>query len=224
MVSCIVPVFNGERFLREALDSIVEQTHRPLEVVVVDDGSTDNTPQIAASYRDVRLVRQANAGPAAARNRGLRETRGQLVAFLDADDLWRPEKLERQVGRFIRRAELGLCFTHGRNFWAPELREEEARLREHRIARPMPIWLPSTLLARRRVFDAVGGFDESLRFGHSTEWLLRARAEGIVVEMVPEVLYRRRLHGGNRSRRMSTESRDEFLRIVKAHADRQARR
>lgn len=224
-VSCIVPVFNGERYLREALDSILGQTHAAAEIIVVDDGSTDATADVIAAYSDrVRCLRQENRGPAAARNRGCGAARGSFVAFLDADDLWDETKLERQIARFCARPELDLCFTYGRNFWIPELREEAAHFEQHRIARPLPVYLPSTLLARRRAFESVGGFDERLRFGHSTEWVLRARSQGVLTEVLPEVLYHRRLHHTNRSRKMSAESRDEFLRLVKAKLDRERER
>jgi glycosyltransferase involved in cell wall biosynthesis len=221
LVSCIVPVFNGERYLREALDSVLQQTYRQLELIVVDDGSTDGTAEIVVSYGDrLSALRQTNAGPAAARNRGLDETRGEFVAFLDADDLWHADKLIRQMARFAMRPDLDVCVTHARNFWIPELAEEEARFRQHRMARPLPGYLPSTMLARRRAFDLVGVFDATLGFGHSTEWFLRGAARGAVVEAMPDVLYYRRIHHTNRSRQMNAASRDEYLRLVKAHLDR----
>jgi glycosyltransferase involved in cell wall biosynthesis len=98
LISCVVPVFNGERYLGEALDSILAQTYRPLELLVVDDGSTDGTAALVTRYRDqIRPLFQPNAGQAAARNLGLSVARGEFVAFLDADDLWHPEKLARQM-------------------------------------------------------------------------------------------------------------------------------
>src|SRR2546426_10667200 len=94
LISCIVPVFNGERYLHETLNSILAQTYRPLEIIVADDGSTDGTRTIVASYgQQVRYLWQLNAGPAAARNLGLTAAKGEFIAFLDADDLWHPEKL-----------------------------------------------------------------------------------------------------------------------------------
>jgi hypothetical protein len=125
------------------------------------------------------------------------------------------------MARFAARPELDCCLTWVRNFWIPELRDEEARFRGHRIAGPLPGYVASTMLARRRLFESVGEFDAVLRFGHSAEWFLRAAARGTVVEVVPEVLYDRRLHHGNRSRLFSAASRDEFLQLVKAHLDRQ---
>src|SRR5262249_2428536 len=107
LISCIVPVFNGERYLREALDSILAQTYQPLELIVLDDGSTDGTAALVAGYGErIRYLWQANAGEAGARNRGLSIAQGEFVAFLDADDLWHPEKLRRQLARLHDRPEL----------------------------------------------------------------------------------------------------------------------
>src|SRR5262249_17267514 len=126
LVSCIVPVFNGERYLGETLDSILAQTYRPREIIVVDDGSTDGTAAVVAAYgKRVTSVWQANAGEMAARNRGLTRARGEFIAFLDADDLWHPEKLARQIARFQERPEIDLSFTRFQNFWVSELATEE---------------------------------------------------------------------------------------------------
>src|SRR5215468_9302617 len=112
LISCIVPVFNGERYVREALDSILAQTHRPLEIIVADDGSTDGSANVVAAFRDgVRYLRQSNQGPSSARNLGIRAALGDFIAFLDADDLWHPQKLQRQMDRFKTRPELDYCVT-----------------------------------------------------------------------------------------------------------------
>ena len=220
-VSVVLPVFNGERYLAEAIESLFRQTHQPLEIIVVDDGSTDATAEVIASCGDrVRALRQANSGPAAARNRGVLEGRGEFVAFIDADDLWHAEKLARQLACFERRPEVDACVTQVENFWIPELAEEAERFRDHRISKPTPAYVAATLLARRRLFDTVGLFDETLGFGHSTDWFLRAADRGAVVELVPEVLYRRRLHESNRTRLLNAASRDEYLMLVKRHLDR----
>ena len=107
LISCIVPVYNGELYLRDALDSILAQTYQPLDILVVDDGSTDRTVQLVASYGEqIRYRWQPNAGPAAARNSGLRLTQAEFVAFLDADDVWHPSKLARQMQAFIHQQTL----------------------------------------------------------------------------------------------------------------------
>src|SRR5262245_349820 len=121
-VSCVVRVFNDERYVREALESVLAQTCPPEEIVVVDDGSSAGTPEILASYGDrLRVVSQPNAGAVTARNVGLRAARGDLIAYIDGDDLWHPEKLARQVARFQARPGLDVCLGHTQNFWIPEL-------------------------------------------------------------------------------------------------------
>jgi glycosyltransferase involved in cell wall biosynthesis len=221
LISCIVPVFNGERYLGETLESILAQTYRPLEIIVVDDGSTDGTARVAAAYGDqISYLYQPNAGHGAARNRGLEAARGEYVAFLDADDLWDPRKLALQAARFEASAELDACVTHVQNFWVPELAEEAARMREQRRGQPIPGYVFSALLARRATFEKVGPLDAALAHANDTDWFLRAAEQGVVVELLPDVFVYRRLHQTNVSRTRADQSRDEYLRILKMALDR----
>jgi glycosyltransferase involved in cell wall biosynthesis len=224
LISCIVPVFNGERYLEEALESILAQTYRPLQIIIADDGSTDGTAAVTASYgQEIIVLRQPTAGPAAARNLGLHEAQGSLVAFLDQDDVWHPEKLARQVARFQARPTLDVCVTHVRMFWISELREEAARHRHHRRAQAVPGYTTGTLLARRRLFDTVGQFNPSLWFSDASDWFLRAGERGAVMELLPNVLLYHRMHHNNLTRRQAAASRDEYVGIVKASLDRRRR-
>jgi len=224
LISCIVPVFNGERFLPEALESIWKQTYFPLEIIVVDDGSTDGTPKIVNRYRDrVRYLKQENAGPSAARNSGIGAARGEFVAFLDVDDLWLPAKLTRQMAQFQSRPEADCCVTNIQNFWAPELREEQEKFRHHRISRAVPGYVAQTLLARRAIFEKVGLFNTALRYGEAAEWFLRAGEHGTVTVLLDEVLVYRRLHQVNETRLQAAAVRDTFLEIVKASLERRRR-
>jgi glycosyltransferase involved in cell wall biosynthesis len=196
-ISCIVPVFNGARFLAEAIDSILGQSLAPGEVIVVDDGSTDSTPEVAARYGGrVTYVRQDNAGPSAARNRGVLRSRGDFVAFLDADDLWHPDKLARQAEHFATRRKLDISLTHARNFWIDALRHEEDGFSGQRIG----VLPAQTLVARRQVFDRVGLFDAGLMHREVPGWLALASSQGVVIETLPDVLTDRRIHESNRSR------------------------
>jgi glycosyltransferase involved in cell wall biosynthesis len=220
LISCIVPVFNGERYLAETLDSISAQTYRPLEIIVVDDGSTDGTAAVAARYGDqIRYIRQDNAGAPGARNRGLSIAQGAFLAFLDSDDLWHPEKLTRQMKCFQDRPELDLCVTHIQNFWIRELEEEAKRFQNHRLRQTVPGYVTQTLLARRDLFDRIGAFDMRLQHGDAQDWFLRAAEKDTVIELLPDVLVYRRLHRSNYSRQISAALYD-YLRIVKASLDR----
>jgi glycosyltransferase involved in cell wall biosynthesis len=226
LISCIVPVFNGEKYLAEALDSILAQTYPAVEIIVVDDGSTDGTPAVAACYGNlIRWVTQNNVGAPVARNLGVRTARGQFVAFLDSDDLWHPEKLQRQMGRFAARPELDLSLTYLQNFWIPELEKEKARFQNHPLAGALPGYVTQTLLARRSAFDKVGLFNDSLRVGDPADWFMRASEVGLVTEMITDILVYRRMHASNMSmqagtRRMTLSMQDAILRVVKASLDR----
>lgn len=218
-VSCILPVYNGERYLSQALDSIFAQSYRPCQVVVVDDGSDDDTAAVVTRYgTKVCYLWQPNSGPAAARNLGLSAALGEFVAFLDADDLWHPEKLKRQVARFKARPDLDLCVTHVQNFWIPELRKEEAHFQTHRFSRPLPGYCTQALLTRRAYFHAVGSFRTDIRAADDTDWFLRAAERGAVIECLPDVLVHRRLHRTNLSR--TPLAYDVLLQVIKASLDR----
>jgi glycosyltransferase involved in cell wall biosynthesis len=217
LVSCVVSVYNAERYLAAALESILGQTHPAIEVIVADDGSTDASRAIAERHgARVRWVTQPTAGPAATRNLGLRASRGELIAFLDADDRWHPEKLARQVARLAARPEVEVSLTHVQLFWDDPECEEARCYRDHPRAGGVPGFATTTLLARRRAFDVVGLLDAGLWFADSVDWFLRARAHGLVLEVLPEVLAYHRMHAGNLTRRREGASREEFLRVVRA--------
>lgn len=220
LVSCVVPVFNGERYLAEALDSIIAQGDQNLEILVVDDGSTDGTANVVAGYGNtVIYIHQSNAGPAVARNTGIKAANGEFIAFLDADDTWVADKLERQLVRFDARPELGICAAHNQNFWEPELKEEEQRLRAQGAGEPQPGVFPSMLI-RHSVFDTVGLLNPDLKHRDSMEWLGRAQEAGIVMETMPDVLLNRRLHLTNISREEEAADPAEMLRALKERLDR----
>lgn len=221
LISCIIPTYNGEKYLPEAIESVLGQNYRPIEVIVADDGSTDDTAVVASRYgQEVRLVSQANAGPAAARNLGVRSATGDFVAFLDQDDVWRPEKLRRQYARFEERPELDISVAHVQRFWVSALAEQEKRYRDHRLAKPLPGYVTGTILARRSVFDRSGMFNPALRYGDTMEWYLRAVDAGAVAELLPDVLLLHRMHAENLSRSEGANSRSEFLDIIKDSLDR----
>lgn len=198
LVSCIIPVFNGERFLAEAIDSILAQTYQPVEIIVIDDGSTDGTAELVGRYgRQVSYVQQTNQGSATAKNRGVTVAKGDFFAFLDADDLWRPEKIERQITHLLKRPEIDFCFTRFQHFWIPELAEEEERYKDHMISKPLSSYLVSSLLVHRSVTEKFGQFDDGRRGNENMIWFFRAAEQGAVIDVLPDVLTERRIHDEN---------------------------
>jgi glycosyltransferase involved in cell wall biosynthesis len=199
LVSVVVPAFNAVRFLPEALASIVRQGYEPLEIVVVDDGSSDGTGEVArASRARPVVIEQPNRGPAAARNRGIAAAKGELIAFLDADDLWPDGKLALQVPRLMEDASLDVVLG--------QIRYEaldDRTLDGIRFDAPEGVLTNVNLGAgvfRRNVFDRVGLFDESLRFSEDQDWFLRARELDAGIAVLGEVTLRYRLHAGNMTR------------------------
>ena len=213
-------MFNGAPYIRECLDSVLAQTWRPIEIIVVDDGSTDRTPELVAEYAEaVAYIRQGNAGAAAARNRGVRAAAGAFVAVLDSDDLWHSEKLARQMARFEQRPELEMCVTYLQNFWNDDVKHEEASFRGHPLSRPQPAYLTVAFLGRRHLFDTIGEFDVDLRLGEDTDWFLRAAEQGVITELLRDVMVYRRVHGKNTTR--DRDARKAYmLKVVKASVDR----
>lgn len=201
-VSVVIPVYNGAAYLAEAVASVRAQSLPPRRVILVDDGSTDATPQIAAELRAdggqplVEYIRQDNAGPAAAMNRGVAMIEDGLVAFQSADDIWVRDKLAWQVPALADGADL--VFGHMQNFISPEL-DAAVAASLHCPPDPMPGHNASTLLTRLDTFRAVGPLDERFRIGEFIHWYSRAIDLGLRSAMLPQVVTMRRLHGANHS-------------------------
>lgn len=217
LVSVIVPAFNCERYLPEALASIHEQRYAPLETIVVDDGSSDSSAAIARAH-GARVIRLRHRGIAHARNTGLEAARGQLIAFLDADDIWTTNSLRARVDRLSGRADLDAVSGMMGLFVEPGV--------------PTPAWfragwdsepqhaLLGGWLARPHVFERVGVFDSSYEVGEDTDWLARFKDSGLKHERIPDVVLRYRHHGANTTRARDPVARN-LLRALKASIDRQ---
>jgi glycosyltransferase involved in cell wall biosynthesis len=221
-VSVIIPVYNGERYLAAAIESVLAQSHRPTEVIVVDDGSTDGSAAIARDFPPVQYTWQANAGTAAARNSGVALARGDLLAFLDADDLWTPCKLERQAAALQADPDLEAVFGHLQQFHSPEL--DDAR--KAAIVCPteiVPACTPGAMLIQRAAFFRVGLFNASFVLGEGIDWYLRATEAGLKMLVLPEVVYLRRLHTTNQGI-LKRHAQRAYLHVLKASLDRKRQR
>lgn len=200
LVSVIVPVYNGEDFLANALESINQQNYEPLEIIIVDDGSTDDSAQIAKSFAGVHYTYQNNCGPAAARNTGLKLARGEIIAFLDQDDYWPANKLALQVPKLAEQPSTDVVLG----------RTQAVRLVQSSAAGPAKFvsflgprihMLLSCAVFRKLVFDRLGFFDESLEYyNDDMDWFMRAREAGISMVMLNEVTLFWRMHEKNTSR------------------------
>jgi glycosyltransferase involved in cell wall biosynthesis len=218
LVSVIVPVYNGERFLAQALDSVLAQDYRPLEIIVVDDGSVDGTAAIARSREEVRYIHQTNQGHPAALNAGLTVAGGDLIAFLDADDQWTPNKLTVQIDHLLAHPEVMICLAHTRNVLEPGVEQPEFRTRDLLLDEAVLLALGATVV-RRAVFERISVFDTQYGHAKDVDWFVRAREAGIEMAIVPQTLLLRRLHADNRSYRTRART-AEFLRVVKAAIER----
>ncbi|MGP0073682.1 MAG: glycosyltransferase family 2 protein [Bryobacteraceae bacterium] len=199
-VSVIIPIYNSAKYLREAIASVLAQRHSPLEVLVVDDGSSDNGPELASSYGlQVRVIAIPHRGHPAARNAGIAASTGDFLAFLDADDLWTAHKLDLQLEAFDANPSLELVFGHMQNFISLELTEEE-RAKIKCNSTVLPGLLQGSMLARRGSFERVGPFAEERSMGDFLDWYGRATLLNLNMHMLPDTLVRRRIHLGNFSR------------------------
>lgn len=211
-------VYNTAHYLGEALDSIAAQTVPVAEVIVVDDGSTDNSAAVAAARPGVTVLRKEHSGISDTLNRGIAAATGEWLAFLDADDVWTPEKTARQLELAAARPELDLIFGHVEQFHSPELPAEFCA----GIYCPpgtQPGVLAGTMLARRESFLRVGLFNAQWAVGNFVDWYARAQEVGLRTEMLPELVLRRRLHRTNTGR-VQPAARPDFARILKAALDR----
>lgn len=220
LITVMMTVYNGERYLDEAIRSVVDQTYRPLEVIVVDDGSDDASGEIARRHEPAVRVEghEPRRGMGASRNRAIELATGDLLTFLDADDRMVPDALAIQQAALEDDPALDVVFAHVREFVSPDIDpEERANLRP--ASGRLPGRLPTTMLCRREPFLRVGGFATHLKMGVGMDWAARAMEANLRWRMLDDVLFERRLHAANNGLR-ERERRTDYVRAVKAAIDR----
>lgn len=218
LVSVIIPVYNGERYLGEAIENILAQNYRPLEIIVVNDGSTDTTENVAERYeRDIIYAFQENRGPGAARNKGLQTASGDIIGFLDVDDLWSKNKLSLQLACLEDEPSLEIVLGLSQPMKLKTGKEGKAQFEKWHD--PYCALLVGAGVFRKSVFEKVGFFDEALYYGEDTDWFMRAREKGISILILPWVTLLYRRHEFNMTLDSATTDR-YFIKALKKSLDR----
>jgi len=219
LFSVIIPVYNGEKYLGDAIGSVLSQAGFLFDVMVVDDGSTDDTAKVVERFGPpVRYHYQMNAGVAAARNQGVAMARGDFFSFLDADDLWTADKMQRQWAAFEADPSLEMAFGHARQFYSEDLPPQE----RNRIAistESMPGHHAGAMLIKKEAFFRVGLFKVDLRIGEFIDWYARAVELKLKSVMLTDVVMERRIHQTNLGR-LHSDQRAGYVHVLKAALDR----
>lgn len=214
LISVVIPVYNGQRYLSEAIDSVLAQTHPVSEIIVIDDGSTDRSPEIAFQYKEkIRYIYQRNQGISAARNRGIEIARGKYLAFLDADDRWVPNKIHVQLQRFEALPHLDFSYGNMIHFYSSDL-SEDARMRFQAPPGAAPAYVAGTLLAKRDSFDRVGLFNPVYTVGEFIDWFMRGKKLQLHIDLLDIPLLERRVHGENTTLKKRSHQ-HHYLQIIR---------
>ncbi len=214
-VSVIIPVYNGEAYLRETVESVLAQSRRPSEIVIVDDGSTDGTKAVAAALKgNIRYFHQRNSGPPAARNAGVRAARGELIGFIDADDLWAVDKIEIQSNMLLADPSIDLAVGYTQVVKAVADAEGVSTLQP--ITAPGPATTLGGALIRRKAFEIIGLFSESQRYADDVDWFLRAKEAGLSIIFHADVVHFYRRHSSNISNDIAMNNKYLVLAIKKS--------
>lgn len=224
LVSVIVPVYNCEKYLAEAIASVLSQCYSSLEVIIIDDGSTDSSAEVAAQFLPkVKYHFQENSGPSAALNQGIQLSQGDFLAFLDSDDLWQPGKLSLQMKFLLENPEYDAVFGHVQQFKSPDLDQKSSDkiLMEREI---LPGYHKGTMLIKRDSFEQVGWFDPQIKYSDFVDWFTRLKEKHLKIWMMKDILMKRRLHTTNMTLREKRSSRAEYVRVMKAALDRRRMR
>ena len=198
------------------MKSVLSQTYKNIELICINDNSTDSSLALLESFGDEIIVinNKDNFGTSESRNKGIRRAKGEFLAFIDNDDIWEKNKLEVQMNHFNNNPKLDISFSYMKCFLSPELSEEVKNLR-YCPPRPMPGYIPSTMVVKRASFDRVGYFDARWKNGESVDWLFRAKEAGLNFGIVDDVLVKRRIHETNKGALASSTNKSEYLKIIR---------
>lgn len=212
LATIIIPVYNGERFLKETVQSVLKQHYRPVEIIVVDDGSSDETALIAKSHNEIKYIFQNNQGQTAAMNAGLLAANGKYISFLDADDILLPEKLSRHIDYLDEHQGVDIVMSKMKNFKDPSFESGAAisfkidESENHTFA---------TATIRKTLFEKIGNFNTLYKHAKEMDWLFRAKEAGAHIEIDQSTVLLRRLHDSNMSYNTEAKS-SEYIHALKS--------
>jgi len=213
-ISVLIPAYRAEKYIAEAIESALNQTLKPYEVIVVDDGSPDNLYEVAKVYvPDILLFRKENQGISKTRNFGLNKASGNLIAFLDADDLWPENHLELLYNKMSKSDKTDITFGQTQEFISPDLKNNY-RGKIPGIT-PSGAPMPGSSLIKSVIFDTVGYFDENLQSAEFIDWFDRVKINNIISENINETVLYRRLHMTNSSI-VNKNSQQDYLKVLRA--------
>jgi glycosyltransferase involved in cell wall biosynthesis len=213
LVSVVIAVKNGERYLSSAIKSVTGQHYRPLEIIVIDGQSKDSSAMIARSFKEVRYIVQERAGLADAWNIGIDAAHGEFMAFLDHDDLWAKDKLNTQVDHLLENPELQFTIAKVR-FFLEKGHSIPLGFKEELLDRDVPGRIPGTLVARKDLFKEVGKFSTDLTIASDVDWFVRVKDENIPYTFIDKTLLYKRVHNKNLSNEAKLNNK-ELLRILR---------
>lgn len=217
-ISIIIPFYNGANFLHEAITSVLNQKNQNLEIILVDDGSTDSSLDVIREFNDPRIqvVQQANAGAAEARNNGVRHANGAFISFLDADDLWAADKLTLQIAAFMKNPSTHMVFGQVKEFYDSSIPSQQTHQRTEKI---FVGYSPIALLISKKDFLAVGEFQSKWKVAEFIDWYDRAKHLGFKEVVLPNIVAMRRIHAGNLNRLQRPDAK-QYVAVLKEALDR----
>lgn len=195
-ISVIIPVYNAEKYVEEAVESVLNQTVQPEEIIIINDGSTDGSAEKAKEYEpDVKLISQENKGISGARNTGLRAADGNIIAFLDSDDIWTEDHLEVLLSALKKNKNCAIVCGYVRQFMSKDVDENENRIPEG--AEIMPGYVVGASLIKKEVFEKIGLFNEDLILADTVDFFARAKDANLSIKIIDDIVLKRRIHTSN---------------------------
>ena len=217
-ISVIIPIYNDALYIQEAIKSVLSQTIEELEIIIINDGSTDNFEEKIEFFNDprIRIIEQINSGAAAARNNGIKNAKGKFLAFLDADDIWAPNKLKLQLEVLINREDINMVYGQVNEFYDSSILGYDDLQKN---VKTFVGYSPIALLISKKDFLSVGDFQSKWKVAEFIDWYDRAKYVGLSEFLLPDMLMFRRIHSGNIDRLHRPDAK-QYVAVLKEALDR----